>query len=468
MLTQFPGGYLGDKYGHRTIITISLIWAGIATMVSGIITGLVAFIAVRVLTGLGEGAFYSNDRSLIAEETPREKRSLGMGVVITGLALGITIADRLRAEHDRPRRQRLRRRRTPGGCRSCCSAPRRWSSASRSPRYFRRQEPGLPYARATLHLMAFAAVGARRGHGRLLRRRRRRPVGPVDRRARGRPRAAAWSRSCSRAAGRASASCSSNRDLVLINLAFIAVLWNLWFFSFWSVSIVADAAGSSFGRSRRMIAAFNAGAGILGFPIGGWLSDVAVRRGHRPQAARRRLHQRAVRAHADLRLRRRRAARANVWLMAALLFSASTFFNAMQPIAQAMLADIADPAAPRRGVRHEQPDRRDRRRALARPSAARCATRPAAGRPRSSSTPALIAARSCSSSSSARLRGQRGGRGARRTIPAGPPPLLRRRRRQRERQRLAVGAGAQRVVRADRLLERHRHRLVGRRRGSTS
>src|SRR3954447_19815427 len=41
MLTQFPGGYLGDRYGHRTIITISLIWAGIATMVSGIITGLV-------------------------------------------------------------------------------------------------------------------------------------------------------------------------------------------------------------------------------------------------------------------------------------------------------------------------------------------------------------------------------------------------------------------------------------------
>ena len=30
--------------------------------------------------------------------------------------------------------------------------------------------------------------------------------------------------------------------------------------------------------------------------------------------------------------------------MAALLFGASTFFNAMQPIAQAMIADIADPA----------------------------------------------------------------------------------------------------------------------------
>src|SRR3982751_5904330 len=92
MLTQFPGGYLGDKYGHRTIIVISLIWAGIATLLTGVLTGLVLFIAIRVLTGLGEGAFYSNDRSLIAERTPVEKRSLGMGVVITGLAIGITAA----------------------------------------------------------------------------------------------------------------------------------------------------------------------------------------------------------------------------------------------------------------------------------------------------------------------------------------------------------------------------------------
>src|SRR3954470_3472560 len=92
MLTQWPGGFLGDRYGHRTLITVSLVWAGIATVISGLITGLALFIAIRVLTGLGEGAFYSNDRSLIAEDSPPEKRSLGMGVVITGLALGITLA----------------------------------------------------------------------------------------------------------------------------------------------------------------------------------------------------------------------------------------------------------------------------------------------------------------------------------------------------------------------------------------
>ena len=133
-----------------------------------------------------------------------------------------------------------------------------------------------------------------------------------------------------------------NRDLMLINLAFIAVLWNLWFFSFWSVSIVADAAGSSFGKSA-MIAAFNAGAGILGFPTGGWLSDAAVRRGigRKPLVVGFTAAQCALTVVFGFVVA---AGAANVWLMAALLFSASTFFNAMQPIAQAMLADIADPA----------------------------------------------------------------------------------------------------------------------------
>ncbi len=132
-----------------------------------------------------------------------------------------------------------------------------------------------------------------------------------------------------------------NRDLWLINLAFIAVLWNLWFFSFWSVSIVADAAHSSFGKSA-LIAAFNAGAGILGFPAGGWLSDYAVRRGHgrKPLVVAFTAAQFVLTVIFAFVVA---GGGANVWLMAALLFGASTFFNAMQPMAQAMLADIAKP-----------------------------------------------------------------------------------------------------------------------------
>src|ERR1700754_4716981 len=158
MLTQFPGGWLGDRYGHRTIIVISLVWAGLATMLSGVVTGLVAFIAIRVFTGLGEGAFYSNDRSLVAEQTPVEKRSLGMGVVITGLALGITIATvfapnlialgaQVFAPEDAWRMAFL----ILGGATllvaiGCFT-------------YFRRQQRGLPYGPALVRMLGFAAVG---------------------------------------------------------------------------------------------------------------------------------------------------------------------------------------------------------------------------------------------------------------------------------------------------------------------
>src|SRR6201991_228233 len=158
MLTQFPGGWLGDRYGHRTIIVISLVWAGLATMLSGVVTGLVAFIAIRVFPGLVEGAFYSNDRSLVAEKTPIEKRSLGMGIVITGLAIGITLATvftpdlidlgaKVFAAGQEWRMAFLVLGAVPRVGASGCAA------------YSRRQERGLPYLRATLHMLAFAAVG---------------------------------------------------------------------------------------------------------------------------------------------------------------------------------------------------------------------------------------------------------------------------------------------------------------------
>ena len=92
MLTQFPGGYVGDRLGHRTVIVIAVVWAGAATILSGLITALLGFVALRVITGLGAGLFYSNDRAVIAEQSPIDKRGLGMGFVITGLAIGITLA----------------------------------------------------------------------------------------------------------------------------------------------------------------------------------------------------------------------------------------------------------------------------------------------------------------------------------------------------------------------------------------
>ena len=98
-----------------------------------------------------------------------------------------------------------------------------------------------------------------------------------------------------------------NRNIWLVYLAYIAILWNLWFFSFWSVQIVKEAAQSSL-LVAALTAAFNAGAGILGFPAGGWLADRAVRTGRSRKTLALVCTGRLLGARADLRLERLRAA----------------------------------------------------------------------------------------------------------------------------------------------------------------
>ncbi|HEV7933963.1 MAG TPA: MFS transporter [Actinomadura sp.] len=340
MLTQFPGGYLGDRYGHRTLIVVSLLWAGIATLLTGFIGGIVAFIVVRVVTGLGEGAYYSNDRTLITDTTPERDRSLGMGVVITGLALGITIATvfapqfidfgKLLLPDDEAWRMAF------------------WILGTATlvvglvlARSFRAHLSLPTLGRATLHLAGYSAVsltlimavyllGDRAGLSGLwialmevalavglvllTLARKGEELGPV----------------------------LKNRDLFLIYLANIAILWNLWFFSFWSVSIVAGAAHSSF-MNAALTAGFNAGAGILGFPAGGRLSDYAVRRGWGRKSMM--LSFTAVQAALTVAFAWyiTIAAKPSLWVMGLLLFTASLFFNALQPIGHALTADIAQP-----------------------------------------------------------------------------------------------------------------------------
>ncbi|HCA86468.1 MAG TPA: MFS transporter [Streptomyces sp.] len=340
MLTQFPGGYLGDRYGHRTLIVVSLLWAGVATLLTGFIGGLVAFIVVRVVTGLGEGAYYSNDRTLITEATPERSRSLGMGVVITGLAFGITIATvftpyfvdvgKLVLPDIEAWRMAF------------------WLLGSATivvglvlARRFREHLSLALLGRATLHLGVYSVVslalimgvyllGDRAGLSGLwiallevaL------AVGLVT---------FALSRK-----GEELGPVLKNRNLFLIYLANIAILWNLWFFSFWSVSIVAGAAHSSF-MSAALTAGFNAGAGILGFPAGGWLSDYGVRHGWGRKSMM--LTFTGVQAVLTVIFAwyLSAAEKPSLLIMGILLFSASLFFNALQPIGHALTADLAKP-----------------------------------------------------------------------------------------------------------------------------
>lgn len=341
MLTQFPGGYLGDRFGHRTMLAVSLLWAGVATLASGMVSGLIAFVVLRVLTGLGEGVFYSNDRSLIAQRTPPAKAGLGMGVAITGLAIGLTVATisapylidwggEVFGEEDAWRMPFL----VLGGATLAFG----WATAV----YMRRIGGPLKATGSTLRLLGISAVLCAAVMAVYL---------IAD--GAGMPSWGVAILECvlaflligaifARRSGRLGA-VSRNRNVLLLSFAFIAVMWNLWFFSFWSVSIVADAAHSSF-QNAALVATFNAGAGILGFPVGGRLSDHAKARGwgRRPLLIAFTVVQGVLVLVFAAYLQA--SEKPSLWVMSVLLFVTSLFFNALQPMAHALLNDVVDAA----------------------------------------------------------------------------------------------------------------------------
>ena len=345
MLTQYPGGRLGDRFGHREMIIVSLLAACVMTIVSGLVAGLVAFVAARVLTGLGEGVFYSNDRTLIINHTPVAKRTLGLGVVIAGLSVGLTVGiiltpilinwgTSLGMGGDAWRmpffafaaltfvviviafaffRAKLggAMRLTPPFLRLLMfSAPTfvvivglfLLAETLRWPEWLTASVATLI---ALIYILVIVRGVQRSGRGPAL----------------------------------------LNRNIWLVYIAYIAILWNLWFFSFWSVQIVREAAESSL-VAAALTAAFNAGAGILGFPAGGWLADWAVRtgRGRKPLA----LICTAVYSVLVLIFgwSISGGGAPSLALLGLLLFTSGVFFNALQPIVQGMTGDMV-PASER-------------------------------------------------------------------------------------------------------------------------
>jgi MFS transporter, ACS family, D-galactonate transporter len=342
MLTQFPGGYLGDRFGYRTMLVVSVVWAGIATVLSGVMTALIGFVALRVITGLGEGAFYSNDRSVITEQTPPEKRSFGMGVVITGLSIGLTLAFIL----------------TPpliGLGASAFGTEGAW----RMPFFvlgavtlvvgfgmhifFKGQGDFRPaYLAALRGLSGYTVVFLVAVVG----------VYAITLWA-GLPE---WVVACLVAVlalgligfifGSKSGEVAPilyNRNLFLIYIAFIAILWHLWFFGFWAVSIASDASGGeSFSRAA-LTAVFFAVAGILGFPAGGWLADYAKVKGwgRKGMLCSFMLILGLLTLGFGFYLSN---GGQSLLVIGVLFFVSSLFFNALQPMAQALAADLTAPA----------------------------------------------------------------------------------------------------------------------------
>ena len=87
-ITQIPFGMLGDKYGRKLVITLGFILFGITTYFSGLALSFGVFLLFRVLTGIGEGAFYGPAYAMATESIPTKKLTLGTAIINSGMAFG--------------------------------------------------------------------------------------------------------------------------------------------------------------------------------------------------------------------------------------------------------------------------------------------------------------------------------------------------------------------------------------------
>lgn len=88
---QVPAGLLGDHFGRRRILILGLLGSACATVFTGLAGSFAVLFMGRLLTGVCQGALFSNDRAIITAVTPPARIALGQGVSFSGPGLGIVL-----------------------------------------------------------------------------------------------------------------------------------------------------------------------------------------------------------------------------------------------------------------------------------------------------------------------------------------------------------------------------------------
>lgn len=90
-LFQIPGGWLGDRFGPRRVLTLIVLWWSLFTAVTALAWGKWSMATFRFLFGVGEaGAFPTATRAL-SHWLPAAERGFAQGITHSGARLGAAI-----------------------------------------------------------------------------------------------------------------------------------------------------------------------------------------------------------------------------------------------------------------------------------------------------------------------------------------------------------------------------------------
>ena len=99
-LFQIPGGWLGDRWGARIVLTAALLWWSVFTAWTAMAPasslanwlGIMGALALaRFLLGVGEAVALPNFNRVVTDWLPAGERGLGIGIAIGGIGVGAAI-----------------------------------------------------------------------------------------------------------------------------------------------------------------------------------------------------------------------------------------------------------------------------------------------------------------------------------------------------------------------------------------
>src|SRR6266699_2216166 len=92
-LFQTPGGWLADRLGPRRVLTAGVLWWGIFTALTAVVSTKIAFTvllfaAVRFLLGAGEAIIYPASNQFVSRWIPSAERGIANGLIFAGVGVG--------------------------------------------------------------------------------------------------------------------------------------------------------------------------------------------------------------------------------------------------------------------------------------------------------------------------------------------------------------------------------------------
>src|SRR6201996_4358486 len=90
---QLPAGWLAARFGPRRVLTLGVLWWGVATALtallpSGIAHAVLLLIAIRFALGAGEAVIYPAANQFVARWVPVQERGFINGLIFAGVGAG--------------------------------------------------------------------------------------------------------------------------------------------------------------------------------------------------------------------------------------------------------------------------------------------------------------------------------------------------------------------------------------------